>query len=297
MSTLIDRLQGAMPALVTPFRDGQLDEAALANLVQRQIDHGSRVMIPAGTTGESVTLTPQDYARVLAITVEVAQGRVPVIAGAGGNDTAKTIALAQSAQAAGVDGLLVVTPYYNKPSPAGLLAHYQALGQAVDLPMVLYNVPGRTGIDMSPDTVAAIAKAIPQVVGIKDATGDMGRLALTRGALGGRAFAQISGDDPSVVGFVAHGGVGSISVTANVAPALYAQMMTAALAGDFATARALDDRLAPLHKALFSDASPGPAKYALAQLGLCTPEVRLPLVEISDAAKAQVDAALRVAGL
>ncbi len=288
------RFTGSIPALVTPFKDGRVDEAAFAALVERQIAAGTHGLVPMGTTGESATVDMTEHLRVVSLCVEVAAGRVPVIAGAGSNRTDVAIALAEGARAAGADAVLVTTPYYNKPSQAGLIAHYTAIADAVDIPLFLYNVPGRSVVDMTHDTVVALA-AHRRIIGIKDATGDIERLPLLQSAAAD--FVYLSGDDGTALAYNALGGVGCISVTANVAPALCAQMQTASLAGDFATARAINARLAPLHKALFSDSSPGPAKYALSRLGLCQPDLRLPLVAPSAASCAQVDAALSHAGL
>ena len=288
------RFTGSIPALVTPFKDGRVDEAAFAALVERQIASGTHGLVPMGTTGESATVDMAEHLRVVSLCVEVAAGRVPVIAGAGSNRTDVAIALAEGARAAGADAVLVTTPYYNKPSQAGLIAHYTAIADAVDIPLFLYNVPGRSVVDMSHDTVLALARHA-RIVGIKDATGDLERLPLLLPAA--PDFVYLSGDDGTALAYNALGGVGCISVTANVAPALCAEMQNAFLAGDYATARVINARLAPLHKALFSDSSPGPAKYALSRLGLCPPDLRLPLVAPSAASCAQVDAALRHAGL
>ncbi len=288
-------LHGSIPALVTPFRNGLVDEKAFAALVERQIDGGAHGLVAVGTTGESATLSFEEHERVIEVCIEAAAGRVPVIAGAGGNATDEALRLMRHAKAAGADGVLVVTPYYNRPSQEGLFQHYRTLAEGVDIPMVLYNVPGRTGVDMRPETVARAA-ALPNVVGLKDATGDLGRVARHR-ELCGPDFVLLSGDDASALGFNAHGGCGAVSVTANVAPGLYADMQNACARGDFAAARALNDRLAGLHDALFADASPGPAKYALARLGLIEEELRLPLTRCSQAARQAIDAALLRAGL
>ncbi|MEL6112931.1 MAG: 4-hydroxy-tetrahydrodipicolinate synthase [Pseudomonadota bacterium] len=284
------QLHGSITALITPFRDGAVDEAAFAALVERQIAAGTHGVVPVGTTGESATLSHDEHRRVVSLCIEVVAGRVPVIAGAGSNSTAEAIALAQFAQEAGADALLTVTGYYNKPSQAGLRAHFQAVHDAVQLPMILYNVPGRTIANLSVETVATLSR-LERIVAIKDATGDLARVALQRLA-SGADFIQLSGEDMTAVGFNAMGGHGCISVTSNIVPDLCAQMQQATLDGDWSAARALQDRLAPLHDALFSDVSPGPAKYALSCLGLCTDEVRLPLVGPSDGAKAKVRAAL-----
>ena len=284
-------LKGSITALVTPFRDGAVDEPALRRLVERQLAGGTHGLVPCGTTGESVTLSLDEHRRVVEICVEVAAGRVPVIAGAGANDTRKAVELIRVAQAAGADAALVVTPYYNKPSQAGLIAHYAAVADASDLPVVLYDVPSRTGVTMTVDTVAAVAER-STVVAIKDAVGDMIRPTLMRAACG-PDFILLSGDDPSALGYMAHGGRGCISVTSNVAPEACAAFQNACLSGDFAAARLEHEQLIDLHRALFLDASPAPTKYALSKLGLCTDEVRLPLLPCAEAVRPQVYAAMR----
>jgi 4-hydroxy-tetrahydrodipicolinate synthase len=288
-------IRGAIPALITPFRNGALDEPAFQALVERQIVEGSHALVPCGTTGESVTLSDAEHERVVKLCIETASGRVPVIAGAGSNNTAHAIGLARVAKSAGADAVLVVAPYYNKPSQEGLFAHFKAINDAVDIPIIVYNVPTRTIVDISVETMGRIAQ-LSNVIGVKDATADLSRIARHH-AVCGDDFIQLSGEDGSALGFNAHGGRGCISVTANVAPKLCAQMQEAALRGDFAAARALDAKLAPLHKALFAEPSPAPAKYACSLLGLCADEVRLPLVTCSDAAKAAVRAAMAHAGL
>lgn len=288
-------VHGSIPALITPFRNGIVDEQAFQALVARQIAEGTHGLVPCGTTGESVTLSTKEHVRVVEMCVEVAAGKVPVIAGAGSNNTAHAIELAEHAKRAGADAVLVVAPYYNKPSPEGLFAHFKAINDAVDIPIYLYNVPGRTVIDMSAETVGRLAQ-LTNVVGIKDASNDLGRIAKHR-ALAGEKFIQLSGDDPNAIGFNAHGGRGCISVTANAAPKLCAQLQDATLQGAYDTARAIDDKLWPLHKAMFCEPSPAPAKYACSLLGLCTDEVRLPIVPCSDAAKAQIRSAMTHAGL
>jgi 4-hydroxy-tetrahydrodipicolinate synthase len=288
-------IHGSIPALVTPFRDGILDERAFQAIVERQIGEGSHGLVPCGTTGESATLSLDEHARVVELCVEAAARRVPVIAGAGSNNTAHAVELAARAKRAGADAVLVVAPYYNKPSQDGVFAHFKAINDAVDIPIVVYNVPGRTITDISVETMGRIAR-LANIIGVKDASSDLGRVARHR-ALCGEKFIQLSGEDPSAVGFNAHGGRGCISVTANVAPKLCAQMQEATLKGAFDVARAIDDKLAPLHKALFAEPSPAPAKYACSLLGLCSDEVRLPLLVCSDAARAQIKAAITHAGL
>ena len=246
--------------------------------------------MPVGTTGESATLCDEEHERVVALCVEAAGGRVPVIGGAGSNDTAYGVSMGQRIEKLGVDAILAVTGYYNRPSQTGIIAHYQAIHDATSKPIVIYNIPGRTTVDISIETLARLAE-MPRIVGVKDATGDLGRVPLqTRHC--GADFIQLSGEDMTAVGFNAMGGRGCISVTSNVAPKLCADMQAACLAGDFATARALQDRLAPLHHALFSDSSPGPAKYALSLMGKCSDDVRLPIVAPGDGSKAKVRAAL-----
>lgn len=288
-------VHGSIPALITPFRNGIVDEQAFQALVARQIAEGTHGLVPCGTTGESVTLTTKEHVRVVEMCVEAAARKVPVIAGAGSNNTAHAIELAEHAKRAGADAVLVVAPYYNKPSQEGMFAHFKAINDAVDIPIYLYNVPGRTVVDILPETVGRLAQ-LKNVVGIKDASSDLGRIAKHR-ALAGENFNQLSGDDPNAIGFNAHGGRGCISVTANVAPKLCAQLQEATLQGAYDTARAIEDKLWPLHKAMFCEPSPAPAKYACSLLGLCTDEVRLPITPCSDAAKAQVRSAMTHAGL
>lgn len=289
---------GSIPALVTPFRDGAVDEAAFRRLVDWQIESGSSALVPCGTTGEASTMDNEEHYRVVELCVEQAAGRVPVIAGCGSNDTRTALGHLQAAKARGADAALCVAPYYNRPSQAGLLAHFSYLAENSDLPIVLYNVPGRTVTDMLPATVIELARRYPgKIVGLKDASGDLQRVVLQRvGA--GADFCQLSGDDPLALAGYVLGQVGCISVTANVAPKLCADFHAAALAGDYETARLLNERLFALHKALFADASPSPTKYALAKLhDWLTTETRLPIAPCSDEAKAAVDAALDAAGL
>lgn len=287
--------KGVIPALITPLRDGNVDAAAFKRLLERQIAAGVHGVVPMGTTGESATLTLDEHKRVVEQCVEIAAGRIRVIAGAGSPSTDKAIEMARFAKTVGADGALVVTPYYNRPSQAGMQAHFEAVADAVQLPILLYNVPGRTGVDLSNETVAALA-AHPNIVGIKDATGDVARASWMRANIDG-AFDLISGDDSSYLGYAAHGGVGVISVTTNVAPEAMVALYNAVQAGDFATARSWQERLIGLHKALFLDNSPSPAKYALAKLGLCTEEVRLPLSRTADAVKPAIDRCLSEAGV
>jgi 4-hydroxy-tetrahydrodipicolinate synthase len=286
--------RGVFTALVTPFSDGELDEGAFAGLVERQIRAGVHGLVPVGTTGETSTLSHQEHKRVVSLCVEVAAGRVPVIAGAGSNATAEAIDLARHARTAGADAALVVTPYYNRPSQEGLYQHYAAINDAVDLPVFVYNVPSRTSVDIGSDTLARLAK-LPNIVGVKDATGDMPRASLQRLACGD-AWVMLSGDDPSALGYMAHGGHGCISVTANVAPTACAAFFNACLAGDWTGALALQDKLVRLHKALFIDSSPGPTKFALARLGLCDEETRLPITPCAAAHHGEIIAAMDEAG-
>lgn len=287
--------QGSIPALVTPFRAGAIDEAAFVRLVERQIAAGSHALVPCGTTGESATLSHEEHHRVVELCVETARGRVPVIAGAGSNSTAEAISLVAHAKRVGADAALVVTPYYNKPDQEGLYAHFKAINDAVQLPVFIYNIPGRSVVDMSVETMGRLAE-LPNVIGVKDATGDLARVARQQAACGA-GFIQLSGDDPSAVGFNALGGVGCISVTANVAPEACAAMQAATLRGDYAEARRINDRLAPLHRALFLQPSPGPTKLALALLGLCEPDVRLPILVPNAATRAALVEAMSVAGI
>lgn len=288
-------LKGSMPALVTPFRNGAVDLDGFAAHCDWQISEGSHALVPVGTTGESPTLSHDEHYAVITACVEVARGRVPVIAGCGSNDTRTAIAHLAHAEKVGADAALIVVPYYNKPSQTGLIAHFTALHEATSLPIIIYNIPGRSVADMSVETMARLAE-LPRIVGVKDATGNIARVAQQRLACGGD-FIQLSGNDDMAVGFNAQGGVGAISVSANVAPRLCAQLQEACLRGDYAAALAINDRLQPLHAALFSDTSPGPTKYALSRLGRMGTEVRLPITEPSEAARAAVDAALVHAGL
>jgi 4-hydroxy-tetrahydrodipicolinate synthase len=287
--------KGSYPALITPFKDGALDLDALKKLVEWHIAEGSHGLVPVGTTGESPTVSHEEHMIVVSEVVKAAAGRIKVIAGAGSNATAEGVELIKHAQATGADGALVVTPYYNKPTQRGLIAHFTAMHDACTLPIVIYNIPGRSVVDMSPETMAELAK-LPRIVGVKDATGDLARVAKQRMTCGAQ-FIQLSGEDATAVGFNAMGGVGCISVTANVAPKLCAQMQAACLAGDYTTALAIQDKLIPLHIAIFAEPGVSGAKYAMSKLGLCSPEVRLPLTELLDDTKAQIDAAMRHAGL
>ena len=289
------RFHGVLPALITPFRDGAVDEEAFIRLIERQIAGGVHGLVPAGTTGESATLSHDEHRRVVELCVKTAAGRVPVIAGAGSNSTEEAIELTRHAKAVGADAVLMVTGYYNRPSQEGIYRHYAAVDAAVDMPVLVYNVPGRAVVDISNDTLERLAK-LPNIIGIKDATADVARVSFQRLTCGDD-WVLLSGDDPTALGYIAHGGHGCISVTANVAPEACATFFNACLAGDFATARTLQDRLIRLHKALFLDASPAPTKFALAHLGLCSEEARLPIAPCAEAVKPAILDAMRDAGL
>ena len=287
---------GSIPALVTPFRDGNVDEDAFRRLVEWQIGQGSSALVPCGTTGESATLSYEEHYRVIELCIEVADGRVPVIAGCGSNDTATAVRHMAFSKAAGAAAALVVAPYYNRPNQDGIYAHYAHLAETSDLPIIVYNVPGRTITDIQPETLARLAK-IPTIIGIKDASGIVSRVTAHR--LGcGPDFLQLSGNDEMALGFNASGGQGCISVTANVAPKLCAEFQAASLAGDYVKAHVLNEKLFALHLALFSDASPGPVKYAMTRIvDWMTPDLRLPMTPPGEASRKAVDEALEVAGL
>ncbi|MEM7320411.1 MAG: 4-hydroxy-tetrahydrodipicolinate synthase [Pseudomonadota bacterium] len=287
--------KGSMPALVTPFLNGELDLETLKRLVEWHISEGSTGLVPVGTTGESPTLSHTEHEAVVEEVVRAAAGRVPVIAGAGSNNTLEAIRFVQFAAEVGASAALVVTPYYNKPTQRGLVAHYTALHDCADIPIIIYNIPGRSIIDMTNETMAELAK-LPRIIGVKDATGDLGRVSQQRAACG-TDFVQLSGEDATALGFNAHGGVGCISVTANVAPKLCAEFQHATLSGDYATALDYQDRLMPLHEALFIEPGLVGAKYALSRLGLCSEEVRLPLSGLDDSTKSAIDDAMRHSGL
>ena len=287
--------KGSMPALVTPFKNGAVDLDTLKKLVEWHIDQGSHGLVPVGTTGESPTLTYEEHELVVAEVVKAAAGRIPVIAGAGSNNTTESMHFMRHAKEVGATAALVVTPYYNKPTQDGLYAHFKTLHDAVDLPIVIYNIPGRSVVDMTPATMGALAQ-LPRIVGVKDATGDLARVCAQRITCG-KDFLQISGEDATAHGFNAQGGVGCISVTANVAPALCAQLQNATLAGDFKTALEIQDRLMPLHQAIFTEPGLVGVKYAMSLLDLCSAEVRLPLTPLTDGTKEKVKAAMRHAGL
>ncbi|MEM9013817.1 MAG: 4-hydroxy-tetrahydrodipicolinate synthase [Pseudomonadota bacterium] len=286
----MNTLKGSMTALITPFRDDRIDDEAFVRLVERQIDQGTHALVPTGTTGEAAALTDDEHEHVVRLCVETARGRIPVIAGAGSNVTASAIELSARLAKTGIDGFLHVTGYYNRPNQDGLYAHYEALSAAFDLPIIVYNIPARCVVGLSIETLARVSR-LSNIVGVKDATGDLARIPLQTLQCQ-EGFLQISGEDMTAVGFNAMGGVGCISVCSNVAPELCAQMQEASLDGDYSKAQVLQDRLAPLHDALFSDASPGPTKYALSLMGLCADDLRLPLTAPSNDAKAKVRAAL-----
>lgn len=287
--------RGSMPALVTPFRNGALDLETLRKLVEWHIGEGSTGLVPCGTTGESPTLTHEEHETVVAEVVKAAAGRVPVIAGAGSNNTLEAIRLSQHAQSVGADGVLIVTPYYNKPTQRGMIAHFTAVHDCCTLPIIIYNIPPRSVVDMTPATMGKLA-ALPRIVGVKDATGKLERVSQQRASCG-KDFVQLSGEDATALGFNAHGGVGCISVTANVAPRLCAEFQQATLAGDYAKALDYQDLLMPLHEAIFIEPGLVGAKYAMSRLGLCSEEVRSPLTGLEDSTKATIDAAMRHAGL
>ncbi|GLK81113.1 4-hydroxy-tetrahydrodipicolinate synthase [Methylopila turkensis] len=288
--------RGSMPALVTPMKDGgELDEGTFRSLVDWQIASGTHGLVPVGTTGESPTLTHDEHNRVVEWCVQETRGRVPVIAGAGSNSTTEAISLARHAEKVGADGLLVVTPYYNKPTQEGLYAHFKAINDAVGLPILIYNIPGRSVVDMTVDTMARLYE-LKNIAGVKDATANVARVSLQRARMG-EDFLQFSGEDITALGFMAHGGHGCISVTANVAPAECAAFQEACLSGDYVTARAYQDKLTPLHTGLFCETSPGPVKVGLALLGRCSETMRLPMVPVAESTRGVVRAALAHAGL
>ena len=288
-------LKGSMPALITPFSNGQVDLETLKELVEWHISQGSHGLVPVGTTGESPTLSHDEHEIVVSEVVKTVAGRIPVIAGAGSNNTIEALRFMKHAQSVGADAALVVTPYYNKPTQDGLYSHFKILHDNCDLPIVIYNIPGRSVVDMSPETMGELAK-LPRIIAVKDATGDLARVCDQR-ATCGKDFIQISGEDATAHGFNAQGGRGCISVTANVAPGLSSKLQNACLAGDYATALELQDRLMPLHKAIFTEPGLVGVKFAMSELGLCRDEVRLPLTPLTDETKKLVRFALRQVGL
>ncbi len=286
---------GSIPAIITPFLNGEVDKKALKALVEWHIAMGSSGVVPVGTTGETPTLSHEEHRDVVRICVETAAGRIPVIAGAGSNSTREATALAQFAAEIGADAALIVTPYYNKPTQRGLIAHFTAIHDASDIPIIIYNIPGRSVVDMTPETMGELAK-LERIIGVKDATGDITRVSHQR-ATCGAGFCQLSGEDASALGFNAHGGVGCISVTANVAPKLCAEFQAATLKGDYALALTLQDQLLPLHTAIFVEPGVAGAKYALSLLGKCQEDVRRPLTTLLEDTKAQIKAAMEHAGI
>ena len=288
-------IKGSIVALITPFKNGGIDEKGFQSFVDWQIKEGTHGLVPCGTTGESPTMSHEEHNRVVELCIEAAGKRVPVIAGTGSNSTEEAISLTRHAKKAGADAALIVTPYYNKPTQEGLYQHFKAIAEAVDLPIIVYNIPPRCVVDISVETMARIAK-LPNIIGVKEATGDVTRFTRHRRVIG-KDFVQLSGDDALALAQMAHGGVGCISVTANVAPRQLSEFQNACLGGDFVKARSLHDRLAPLHEALFAETSPAPIKYAVSLLGKCSPTVRLPLVEPQDATKQRVREAMTGAGL
>jgi 4-hydroxy-tetrahydrodipicolinate synthase len=293
--TVKTSFRGSFTALVTPFANGSVDEKAFRGLVDWQIAEGTNGLVPVGTTGESPTLSHEEHRQVVEWCVEQAKGRAPVIAGAGSNSTKEAIELSRHAQKAGADAVLVVTPYYNKPTQEGLYQHFKAINDAVEIPIIMYNIPARSVIDMSVDTMKRLFE-LDHIAGVKDATASMTRVSLQRDAMG-EGFNQLSGEDATALGFMAHGGHGCISVTSNVAPRLCAEFQDACLRGDYRAALQLQDKLMPLHNALFIETSPAPAKYALSVLGKCADMVRLPLVRVAEKTKAAVREAMVHAGL
>jgi 4-hydroxy-tetrahydrodipicolinate synthase len=287
--------RGSFTALVTPFKNGSVDQEAFRALVEWQIEEGTNGLVPVGTTGESPTLSHDEHKQVVEWCIGQARKRVPVIAGAGSNSTKEAIELAQHAEKAGADAVLVVTPYYNKPTQEGLYQHYKAINDAIGIPIIIYNIPARSIIDMSVETMARLFE-LKNIAGVKDATANMTRVSQQRTAMG-PDFNQLSGEDITALGFMAHGGHGCISVTSNVAPRLCAEFQAACLKGDFATALTLQDKLSPLHINLFIETSPAPIKYALSLIGKCANTVRLPLVPASEKAQAAVRQAMVHAGL
>ncbi len=286
---------GSITALITPFKNGEIDWPAFDDLVEWQIQQGIHGLVLCGTTGESPTLTYDEHRRIVERGVALVKRRIPVIAGTGSNATAKTIDLTKHALDAGADAALIVTPYYNKPTQEGLFAHYEAVAKSVNIPIIIYNIPGRCIVDMSVDTMARLA-ALPNIVGVKDATSDLSRVKKTKAAIH-KDFCQLSGDDLTTLGFLQEGGDGCISVVSNIAPAQTSEMIQSWRDGNPAIAVDIDKRLLPLSKALFVETSPAPVKYAASRLGLCTDEMRLPLVKASDKARAAVDEAMENAGL
>ena len=287
----LPRFAGSCTALVTPFKNGAVDADSFCKLVDFQIDNGTAGLVPVGTTGESPTLSHEEHDLVVELCIKKAAGRVPVIAGAGSNSTAEAVRLAEHAATAGADAVLIVSPYYNKPTQAGLYAHFAAVAAAVDVPVIVYDIPGRSIVRVNDDTLARLASDFANISGIKDATADLVRPTAVQNLLG-NDFTQLSGEDATALPYLAAGGHGCISVTANIAPKLLSEMHAAWWAGDIKTAQTIHQKLLPLHNAMFCEASPGPVKYAASLLGICAAETRLPLCEIANSSKAQVKAGL-----
>lgn len=287
--------RGSYTALITPFKDKRVDEEALRRLVDWQITEGTHGLVPTGTTGESPSLDYDEHKRVVEITIESARGRVPVMAGTGSNSTAEAIFLSQHAEKAGAQALLVVTPYYNKPTQEGLYQHFKAINDAVGIPIFIYNIPPRSIVDMTVETMARLYE-LKNIVGVKDATANIARVSQQRAAMG-TDFIQFSGEDATALAFIAHGGHGCISVASNIAPRACAEFQNTCLAGDFKKALTMQDRLMPLHDVMFIETNPGPVKYAASRLGLCSAEMRLPMVPVTEGAKKKIDAALVQVGL
>jgi 4-hydroxy-tetrahydrodipicolinate synthase len=288
-------LRGSITALVTPFRDGKVDEEAFRAHVNWQIEEGTHGLVPVGTTGESPTLSHEEHDRVVRVCVEETRGRVPVIAGAGSNSTAEAVAFSRNAEEVGADALLIVTPYYNRPTQDGLYQHFKAINDAVGIPILIYNIPGRSVVDMSVETMARLFE-LKNIAGVKDATANIARVSLQRQAMGAD-FIQLSGEDATALGFMAHGGHGCISVTSNIAPRLCSEMQESCLKGDYAVALGVQDRLMPLHTAIFIETNPSPTKFALSVLGRMTDDVRLPMLPVTDGTKRAVRSAMTHAGL
>ncbi len=289
------KIRGSITALITPFANGKIDEDAFTKLVAWQISEGTHGLVPVGTTGESPTLSYDEHMRVIELCITAANGRVPVIAGTGSNSTQEAIELSTHAEKLGADAVLIVTPYYNKPSQEGLYQHYKAINDAISIPIIIYNIPGRSVIDMSVETMTRLSK-LNNIVGVKDATADLQRASQQRAAMGPE-FILLTGDDASALGFMAHGGHGCISVAANIAPRQCAAFQNACLAGDFSKALIMHDKLMPLHDVMFLEGNPAPVKHIAAHLGLCSRDMRLPLVPVTEASARRIDAAIETTGL
>ncbi len=288
--------KGAITALITPFNNGEIDEKSLAKIIEWQISEGINGFVPVGTTGESPTLNHEEHGRVVKLTIDVTKGRVPVIAGAGSNSTSEAVEMAKFAQQAGADGVLCVSPYYNKPSQEGLFQHFSTIANAISIPLILYNIPPRSIVDISVETMSRLRTSCPNIIGVKDATGDLGRVSLQRIALG-EDFNQISGEDMTALAYNANGGHGCISVISNIAPKLFSQLQATSLSGDFKTALEIQDKLTPLMQTLFTEPSPAGVKYVASKLGLCSTELRLPMVQLTKPTEKLLDAAMEHAGI